>query len=150
MNADPAYVDTSALAKWYLPEPGSDAFVDFIRSQDNAAISRLTTVELRCLLARRRRAGDITVQHERDAWSTFEGDIRAGHLHVEALSDAHAVTACDLLEQLHDLPVRTLDAFHLAIARSLAVGVLATADRVMARAAEALGMTAMMFGRGRA
>ena len=150
MNADPAYVDTSALAKWYLPEPGSDAFVDFIRSQDSAAISRLTTVELRCLLARRRRAGDITVQHERDAWSTFEGDIRAGHLHVEALSDVHAVTARDLLEQLHDLPVRTLDAFHLAIARSLAVGVLATADRVMARAAEALGMTAMMFGRGRA
>ena len=150
MNADPTYVDTSALAKWYLPEPGSDAFVDFIRSQDSAAISRLTTIELRCLLARRRRAGDITVQHERDAWSTFEGDIRAGHLHVEALSDAHAVTACDLLEQLHDLPVRTLDAFHLAIARSLAVGVLATADRVMARAAEALGMTAMMFGRGRA
>jgi uncharacterized protein len=50
MNAEPAYIDTSALAKWYLPEPGSDAFVDFIRYQDGAAISRLTTVELRCLL----------------------------------------------------------------------------------------------------
>lgn len=148
MNADPAYVDTSALAKWYLPEPGSDNFVEFIRRQDSAAISRLTTVELRCLLARRRRAGDITVEHERDAWSTFEGDIRAGYLHVEALSDAHAVTARDLLEQLHDLPVRTLDALHLAVARSLAIRVLATADREMARAAEALGMTAMMFGRG--
>jgi uncharacterized protein len=148
MSAESAYIDTSALAKWYLPEPGSDAFVDFIRSQDSAAISRLTTVELRCLLVRRRRAGDITVQHERDAWATFEGDIRAGHLHVEALSDAHAVTARDLLERLQHLPVRTLDAFHLAIAQSLAAGVLATADRVMARAAEALGMTAMMFGRG--
>jgi predicted nucleic acid-binding protein len=147
MNADPAYVDTSALAKWYLPEPGSDAFVDFIRRQDGAAISRLTTVELRCLLARRRCAGDISLQYERDAWSTFESDVRAGHLYVEALSDVHALTARDLLEQLHNLPVRTLDAFHLAIARSLAVGVLATADRVMARAAEALGMTAIMFGR---
>jgi hypothetical protein len=31
MNGDPAYVDTSALATWYLPESGSDAFVDFIR-----------------------------------------------------------------------------------------------------------------------
>ena len=147
MNADSSYVDTSALAKWYLPESGSEAFVDFIRRQDGAAISRLTTVELRCLLARRRRAGDITAQHERDAWSTFEDDIRAGHLHVEALSDAHAVAARDLLEQLHDLPLRTLDAFHLAIARSLGVGILATADHAMARAAEALGLTAMTFGR---
>jgi predicted nucleic acid-binding protein len=100
------------------------------------------------LLARRRRAGDITVEHERDAWSTFEDDIRAGHLHVEALTDAHAAAARDLLEQLHDLPLRTLDAFHLAIARSPGVGVLATADHVMARAAEALDLTAMMFGRG--
>jgi uncharacterized protein len=148
MNADAAYIDTSALAKWYLPEPGSDAFVDFIRSQDRAAISRLTTVELRCLLARRRRAGEITAQHERDAWSTFEDDIRAGHLHVEALSDAHAVAARDLLEQLHDLPVRTLDALHLGIARSLGVKILATADHVMARAAKTLGLTAIMFGRG--
>ena len=80
MNGDAAYVDTSALAKWYLPESGSDAFVDFIRWQNGAVISRLTTVELRCLLVRRRRAGDITVQHERDAWSTFEDDVRAGHL----------------------------------------------------------------------
>jgi predicted nucleic acid-binding protein len=150
MNADPAYVDTSALAKWYLPESGSDAFVDFIHQQDGAVISRLTTVELRCLLARRRRAGDITVHHERDVWSTFEDDVRAGHLHVEALSDAHAMAARDLLEQLQDLPLRTLDALHLAIARSLAVSVLATADHVMARAAEALGLTAMLFGRGSA
>ena len=30
MNADAAYLDTCALAKWYLPEPGSEAFGDFI------------------------------------------------------------------------------------------------------------------------
>ena len=106
MSAEFAYIDTSALAKWYLPEPGSDAFVDFIRYQDRAAISRLTTVELRCLLARRRRAGDITVQHERDAWSTFEADILAGHLHVEALADGHAISARDLLTRLERLPLR--------------------------------------------
>jgi predicted nucleic acid-binding protein len=132
-----------------LPEPGSDAFVEFVRGQERAAISRLTTVELRCLLARRRRGGDITAQHERDAWTTFEADVLAGHLHVEALTDGHAITARGLLSQLEYLPLRTLDAFHLAIAQSLAVGVVATADGVMARAAEALGMTVVMFGRSR-
>ena len=98
MSVEPAYVDTSALAKWYLPEPGSQAFVEFIVRHDGAVISPLTTVELRCLLARRRRAGEIATEHERDAWFTFEDDIRAGLLHVEALSDGHAVRALQILE----------------------------------------------------
>ena len=148
MSADPAYVDTSALAKWYLPEPGSDAFVEFIVRQDRALISRLSGVELRCLLARRRRAGDITAEHERDAWATFEDDVRAGHLHVEALADAHAIAALALLVRVSDLPLRTLDALHLAIAQSIGAEVLATADLKMARAAQALGLTVLTFGQG--
>ena len=79
----------------------------------------------------------------------FEADVLAGHLHVEALTDGHAITARGLLSRLEYLPLRTLDAFHLAIAQSLAVGVVATADGVIARAAEALGMTVVMFGRRR-
>src|ERR671918_682358 len=147
MSADTTYIDTSALAKWYLPEPGSEAFVEFIVRQDGAVISRLTSVELRCLLARRRRAGEIAPEHERDAWFTFEDDIRAGHLHVEALADGHAIKARHLVEQLRDLPLRTLDALHLAIAQSIGVDVLATADLGMARAAQALGITVVTFGR---
>jgi uncharacterized protein len=104
-------------------------------------------VELCCLLARRRRAGDITAQHEH-AWLTFEDDLRAGHLHDEALADSPAVQAYALLKQLRDSPLRTLDALHLAIAQSMGTGVLATADLTMARAAEALGFTVVTFGRG--
>jgi uncharacterized protein len=148
MSADTAYVDTSALAKWCLPEPGTEAFVEFIRQQSDAVISRLASGELCCLLARRRRAGDITAQYERDAWSTFEDDLRAGHLHVEALADSHAVQAYALLKQLDDIPLRTLDALHLAIAQSVGAGVLATADVAMGRAAEALGLTVATFGQG--
>jgi uncharacterized protein with PIN domain len=54
------YLDTGALAKWYLNEPFSEQFEAFIQEQPSAAISRLTVVEFRCLLARRRRAGEIT------------------------------------------------------------------------------------------
>lgn len=35
------YIDTSALAKWYLNEPRSEDFEAFIRQQASAAISRL-------------------------------------------------------------------------------------------------------------
>jgi predicted nucleic acid-binding protein len=146
MSAEPPYVDTSALAKWYLNESGSDEFVDFIRRQRLALISRLTVVELRSLLARRRRSGDITVDYHRDAIRTFETDIRRGFLQVEPLLDSQAVVAADFIDRLRDLPLRTLDALHLAIAHTIGVRVLATADRGLVRAAEALGFTTAIFG----
>ena len=66
MNAELAYVDSSALAKWDPNESGSAEFVAFIRTQQVALISRLTLVEIRSLLARRLRAGDITAGYHRD------------------------------------------------------------------------------------
>ena len=77
---------------------------------------------------------------------TFEDDIRAGHLQVEEIADGHALRARALLERLRHLPLRTLDALHLAIAQTIGVETLATADLGMARAAEALGMGAVTFG----
>ena len=37
-----AYLDTSALAKWYLNEPNSEAVVAFLQGLDIAVISSLT------------------------------------------------------------------------------------------------------------
>ena len=59
-----AYLDTSALAKWYLNEPGSDAFVNFVQALDVAVISSLTRTEMRSLLSRRRRMSDLTDELE--------------------------------------------------------------------------------------
>ena len=50
-----AYIDTGALAKWYLPEPGSEDFSNWMVQQEDTCISNLTITEFRCLLARRRR-----------------------------------------------------------------------------------------------
>jgi hypothetical protein len=140
------YLDTSALAKWYLNEPGSDEFERFIRDWQLGAISRLTTVEFRCLLARRRRTGELTAHLERAAFRLFLDDIAAGYLEVHALVDDHACDALALIERFDGHSLRTLDAVHLAIASALDVETLATADRVMARAAEAMGLHVAMFG----
>ena len=48
--------------------------------------------------------------------------------------------------KLTELPLRTLDALHLATAQTLETDTLATADDVMRRAAEALGLTVVYFG----
>ncbi len=54
-----AYIDTSALAKCYVREPWSLQVLDWADRQGAPATAALTVVEFRCLLARRRRAGQI-------------------------------------------------------------------------------------------
>ena len=139
------YVDTSALAKWYLNEPLSDAVETYLRSLPAAAISSLTAVEMRCLLARRRRAMEITAEQEMRCQAVFEDDVGEGYLRLLPLEDFHAQAAVRLIETLPGHPLRTLDALHLAITRAAGIEIVATADRVMAEAAEALGLSAKTF-----
>ena len=139
------YLDTSALAKWYLNEARSDEFEAFIQGQQTAAISRLTVLEFRCLLARRRRSGEIDHRMETRVFSTFENDVRGGFLTVHPLEDTHALGALDILARLKTHPLRSLDALHLAIARALGISKIATADRVLAEAATALGIETVRF-----
>jgi predicted nucleic acid-binding protein len=132
------YLDTSALVKWYVAETDSDVFNDFIRGRAGAHISRLTVVELRCALSRRRRNREITATIERGAFRLFESHVRDGLLDVLTMHDAHFVGALQILEELRQIPLRTLDALHLAVARANKVQAIATADRIMASAAKAL------------
>jgi predicted nucleic acid-binding protein len=140
------YIDTSALAKWYLEEPGSENFERFVNRQPVRAISRLVTVELRCLLARRRRTREISLGYEAQAYATFRGHLLAGVFVIQPLLDEHMIDALELLERLQSHPLRTLDALHLAAARTAGCDGIATADRVMAEAARAVGLTVEFFG----
>jgi hypothetical protein len=140
-----SYVDTSALAKRYLNEEYSDRFEDYLQSLPFAGISSLTVVEMRCLLARRRRYGELTREQELHCFTLFQQDIREGHLQVEPLVDDYVARALLLMERLPDYSLRTLDALHLAIVEGVGFEVVATADRIMASAAEALGIKVKSF-----
>jgi hypothetical protein len=142
------YVDTSALAKWYLNEAGSDDFAAWIVEQTEPWISSLTTLEMRCLLARRRRAGEISVEIEDRSFSAFEDDVANGHLFLHPVDDDALRAGLILIGHLDPLPLRTLDALHLALARQLAAPRLATADARMADAGAALGLEVIRFGGG--
>ena len=139
------YVDTSALAKWYVAEPESDAFDDFIRDHPGAKVSRLTVVELRCMLARRRRNRQISARVEDGAFRLFEADIRNGFLEVLPMSDTHFAAAANILQRVPQVPLRTLDALHLAVADSNHADAIATADHVMVAAARALKFQTHLF-----
>ena len=140
------YLDTSALLKRYIPEVNSDAFDAYFISRAPLSISRLGLVEIRCALTRKRRNKQITSEREKAAMNEIRTDIQDGILAAYPVGDSHFAEALHLIDKLTKVPLRSLDALHLAIARSLDVHEIATADAVLRQAALVLGMNVAYFG----
>lgn len=142
---DSVYFDTSALAKWYLNEPCSEAVVRYIRKHGPVAISGLTVVEMRSLLARRRREQGIDAAMESRIFATFEEDIRQGFLVCFPFPEKATEGAANLISMFPDVPLRTLDSLHLTIAQERGAKTLATFDSTMAEAARKMGFHLVSF-----
>jgi len=139
------YFDTSALAKWYLNEDKSQDVEQYIQEHGPVAISDLTVIEIRCLLARRRREGNIDAKMESRIFATFQEDIRENVLVCHPFPEGLAAAAVNLVSVHPELPLRTLDALHLVIAKEIQVDRIATADRIMMVAAKAMGLSVVRF-----
>jgi len=139
------YLDTSALAKWYLNETRSEEVEAYIQRTAPVNISDLTVVEMRSLLARRCREGDIDRETEIKVYSTFEEDSRQGSLCRNSLPGGTAAAAVHLIATLPEVALRTLDAMHLAVALEIQAEEIASADRTMLSAAKALGLSVVQF-----
>lgn len=139
------YFDTSALAKWYINESRSDDVEKYIQEHGPVSISELTVVEIRCLLARRRKERNIDSKMEAQVFATFQEDIRQNFLICHPLPENLATGAVNLLSILTDIPLRTLDALHLMIAREIQTNILATADKIMAVGGKAMGFSVVRF-----
>jgi len=140
------YLDTSALLKRYVAERRSDDFDTYFEQVAPASVSRLTLLELRSGLARKRRERTIDASHEQAALAELRIDIQDGLLQVRPVLDQHLIDAFHLIDAMPDIPLRSLDAMHLAAARAEGANELATADATMARAAAKLGMQIAFFG----
>ena len=139
------YFDTSALAKWYLNEEKSQDVEQYIQGHGPVAISDLTVIEIRCLLARRRREGSIDVKMESRIFATFQEDIRHNFLVCHPFPEGLTAGAVNLVSVHLELPLRTLDALHLVIAKEIQADKLATADRIMVAAAKTMGLSVVRF-----
>jgi len=109
------YLDTSALAKWYLNEDGSDAFVAYLGGLDVAVVSSLARTEMRSMLARRRRLRELDQALESLIYATFLDDIAAGFLSPCPTDDVPFDEAVGLIARYPEHPLRTLDALHLVV-----------------------------------
>ncbi len=139
------YLDTSALLKRYIMEPESAAFEDFFAANAPFHSSRLTLVEARSALARRRRAGQITRKLESDAFDELRTDLQDGVLVLHALADSHVTHALHILAKVPKVSLRTLDALHLSIAQEIGAAKFATSDRNQGEAARLIGFELFFF-----
>ena len=135
------FLDTSALAKVYRKEAGSD-FVDRILSKPGSQylISRLTIVEMESVFALKARAGEIDQKAVLIARRRLEADLGHRRLLVAAVNDEHFRGARQLLFKHGAVEaLRTLDALQLSVAlglkRAELVTVFVAADQKLCRVA---------------
>jgi predicted nucleic acid-binding protein len=142
-----AYLDTSALAKRYLPEVGS-AWVARLCRQEPVATSLITIPELASALARRVREGALSAQQRDVLFRAFVRDARSLTV-VESSQAVAQQAAALLLTAPPPMRLRTLDALHVASARlafararrrGVATGSFITADRALLDAASWAGL----------
>lgn len=107
------YFDSSAWAKRYLFEPGTDEVMRFVQ-QASVATSRLTVVETASGIARRLREGGITVTESERMLAGLESDA-AGILLIEV--DGYVCRIA--VEVLRRHALRAGDAVQLASALHL-------------------------------
>ena len=110
------YVDSSALAKLYVPEPESDALEAFLRGRQDLMISELAITEVLCAVARRRREGALSAPQALQIRDAVLADAESGSFHRLDMSPVVHREAERLLFHIESVHLRTLDALHVAAA----------------------------------
>ncbi len=133
------YLDASILVSSFTLDPFSLRAEAFLNKADQVVlVSDFAAAEFASVVARKLRTGDLSLDEANlvmanfDAWTSRVGqrvDTTAGDV----------ATATTFIRRL-DLPLRTPDAIHIAIAQR-AVAKLATFDLRMAASAQVLGVT---------
>ena len=134
------YVDTSVMVKLYVPEADSEACEAIVGGAPLVS-SQLLVCEIRSALLGKRSRGIISPEAIDEILRTFEEHIATQKIRLIPLSDLLVQHAAELIGELHSrVPLRTLDALHLATFASVDGGPLFTKDVRMRLAAIELGL----------
>jgi len=129
------FFDSSALAKRYLEEKGSDRVEAILASASALGISVISVPEIISALCRRRRERRLSTQQYRDAKVALFSDIEDAS--VVGISEEVITRSVELLEHF---PLRSADALHIACAAEWAAELFVSVDERQARAARAHGL----------
>ncbi|HEY0967126.1 MAG TPA: type II toxin-antitoxin system VapC family toxin [Opitutaceae bacterium] len=133
------YLDTSVLLKLYTPEPDSAACEALVAGQGIVS-SELGYAELWSALLMKERSGVLSPDNRQRAWELFEIHLLDGVVDLVELDGAVVRDAAEMMARVHPrVPLRTLDAIHLATFAGISAGPLFTMDRRMLAAGRLLG-----------
>lgn len=138
--ASPIYLDTSALAKIYVPEPESDELDAALEGRRDLLVADLAITELTSALARRLREGDVTAAQAQRIYQRILRDIADGEFRrLDLTANTHREAERLLMSIGRRVPLRAADALHLALGITGGARTLITYDRRMVDAANAVG-----------
>jgi uncharacterized protein len=129
------FFDSSALAKRYVEEVGSDRVQDILSSASSLTISVLCISEIVSALCRRRRERKLSKQQYFDAKEALFTDIE--DMSVIHLTDQVIARAIDILEKW---PLRSSDSLHIAAAAEWSAHLFVSADERQCTAAREYGL----------
>lgn len=129
------YFDSSALAKRYIEEPGSDDVVQLCLQATELAVSVLCIPEIISALCRLRKEGHLTSTLYREAKEALLGDL--GGAEVCSITSAVVGQSVQLLEANR---LRALDALQIGCALEWMPDAFVSSDRRQIDAASAAGL----------
>lgn len=134
---DPLYLDASALVKLFVPEPESDSLNESLLGARGVILSDLALTEMASALGRRTREGVLTRR-------------QASHLHREALKLTASCRHVEITPPIHrraeqlllsvPIPIRALDALHLATALETGAATMVSFDQNLRDVAASQGL----------
>jgi uncharacterized protein len=141
------YLETSALVKLYIREPGTDTLLRFASAEagHRLVILTLAVVEFRSAIRRRERAGDLSGSAANQLILKFDAHVESRFL-SQPLNDTVMGRALGLVDRY---PLRAYDAVQLAgcvVLRDMPAGdqpIFVCADHALIEAAEAEGIPAI-------
>jgi|PersoiStandDraft_1058852.scaffolds.fasta_scaffold27108_2 predicted nucleic acid-binding protein len=140
LSRGPVYLDSSALAKVFLPEPQSEDVQQALRGRTDLLISDLVITELVSSFARHRREGRLTSSAAAELTQTLYSSVESGDFnHLDLGPEIHR-EAERLLLGLESTQLRASDALHLALAATAGAGSVLTFDDKLGAAARQVGL----------
>ena len=129
------FFDSSAFAKRYIEEKGSDQVQAVLSSASALAVAVICVPEIVSALCRHRRERKLTTEEYRKTKASLLTDI--GDATVISITEEVIAESVALLEQF---PLRSADALHIACASEWSTDLFVSADDRQCKAARARGL----------
>jgi hypothetical protein len=132
------FFDTSAFAKRYVQELGSDVVAEWCERADEIGLAAIALTELVSAFCRLQREGKITDQQYQQLKNALLSDIEDA-----AIADMTPTVIHQAVLSLEGNVLRAMDAIHIGSAVALQADVFISADQRQCQAAQQAGLTVL-------